>query len=194
MSTAELSADLTAKARIRQVALELFALNGADATSMRAISSRAGVTVGLITHHFGTKAGLIQAVEDDILDGIQHAIAYKESDSDVDAVVRALDQRLLDHVDENPLVVSYLRRMMLVEGNGEGSDITERFTRMALRQIKDLRRRGIASTSREPEDQVIQVMLVQLGQVLMQPFVNQISGYLDRDPEQYHLSLRKTRN
>ncbi|MDN6498168.1 MAG: TetR/AcrR family transcriptional regulator, partial [Yaniella sp.] len=54
MPTAELNADLTAKARIRQVALELFALNGADATSMRAISSRAGVTVGLITHHFGT--------------------------------------------------------------------------------------------------------------------------------------------
>lgn len=194
MSTAELNADLTAKARIRQVALELFALNGADATSMRAISSRAGVTVGLITHHFGTKSGLIQAVEDDILAGIQHAIAYKESDAHVDVVVRALDQRLLDHVAENPLVVAYLRRMMLIEPGGEGSDLTERFTRMALEQIKDLRRRGIASTSREAEDQVMQVMLVQLGQVLLQPFLQQIAGHLDRDPEQYRLSLRKTRN
>ena len=78
MPTADLNADLTAKARIRQVALELFALNGADATSMRAISSRAGVTVGLITHHFGTKAGLIQAVEDDLLNGIQKAIEYNQ--------------------------------------------------------------------------------------------------------------------
>ena len=140
MPTADLNADLTAKARIRQVALELFALNGADATSMRAISSRAGVTVGLITHHFGTKAGLIQAVEDDLLNGIQKAIEYKESDATVDGVVRKLDQRLMDHIDANPLVAAYLRRMMLIEGNGEGSDITERFTRMALRQIKDLRR------------------------------------------------------
>ncbi|MDN6637032.1 MAG: TetR/AcrR family transcriptional regulator, partial [Yaniella sp.] len=169
MPTAELNADLTAKARIRQVALELFALNGADATSMRAISSRAGVTVGLITHHFGTKAGLIQAVEDDILSGIQHAIAYKETDANVDGVVRALDQRLMDHVEQNPLVVAYLRRMMLIETNGEGTDITERFTHMALDQIEDLRHRGIASTSREAEDQVMQVMLVQLGQVLLQP-------------------------
>src|SRR5699024_1836392 len=182
MPTAELNADLTAKARIRQVALELFALNGADATSMRAISSRAGVTVGLITHHFGTKSGLIQAVEDDILAGIQHAIAYKESDADVDVVVRALDQRLLDHVAENPLVVAYLGRMMLIETGGEGSDLAERVTRMALEQIKDLRRRGIASTSREAEDQVMQVMLVQLGQVLLQPFLQQIAGHLDRDP------------
>ena len=194
MTTAELNTDFTAKARIRQVALELFALNGADATSMRAISSRAGVTVGLITHHFGTKAGLIQAVEDDILSGIEQAIAYKEVDANVDGVVKALDQRLLDHVNENPLVVAYLRRMMLIEPGGEGSDLTERFTRMALRQIKDLRRHGVASTSRDPEDQVMQVMLVQLGQLLMQPFVHQIAGHLDRNPEQYRLSLRKTRS
>jgi len=39
----------------------------------------------------------------------------------------------------------------------------------------------------------MQVMLVQLGQLLMQPFVHQIAGNLNRDPEQYRLSLRKTR-
>ena len=194
MSNPVINTDLTAKARIRQVALELFALNGSDGTSMRAISSRAGVTVGLITHHFGTKAGLIQAVEDDLLDGIANAIAYQESDESVDGVVRKLDQRLLDHIDDNPLVAAYLRRMMLIEGNGAGSDLTERFTRLALRQIQDLRRHGIASTSREPEDQVMQVMLVKLGQVLMQPFVDQIVGHLGRDPQRYQLSLRKTRS
>ena len=194
MSNPVINTDLTAKARIRQVALELFALNGSDGTSMRAISSRAGVTVGLITHHFGTKAGLIQAVEDDLLDGIANAIAYQESDASVDGVVRKLDQRLLDHIDDNPLVAAYLRRMMLIEGNGAGSDLTERFTRLALRQIQDLRRHGIASTSREPEDQVMQVMLVKLGQVLMQPFVDQIAGHLGRDPQRYQLSLRKTRS
>ena len=193
MSHPVINVDLTAKARIRQAALELFALNGSDGTSMRAISSRAGVTVGLITHHFGTKAGLIQAVEDDLLDGIANAIAYQETDESVDGVVRKLDQRLLDHIDANPLVAAYLRRMMLIEGNGAGADLTERFTRMALRQIQDLRRRGIASTSRDAEDQVMQVMLVQLGQVLMQPFVDQIAGHLGQDPQRYQLSLRKTR-
>src|SRR5690625_7129259 len=101
MSTADLSTELTAKARIRQIALDLYALNGADATSMRAISSRAGVTVGLITHLIGTKAGLIQAVEDDLLDGIQKAIAYRETDATPDGVVRKLDQRLMDHIDED---------------------------------------------------------------------------------------------
>ncbi|MDN6152252.1 MAG: hypothetical protein L0I91_12690, partial [Yaniella sp.] len=85
-------------------------------------------------------------------------------------------------------------RMMLIETNGEGTDITERFTHMALDQIEDLRHRGIASTSREAEDQVMQVMLVQLGQVLLQPFLQHIAGHLNRDPEQYRLSLRNTRS
>src|SRR5690625_7376471 len=126
MSTADLNTDLTAKARIRQVALELFALNGADATSMRAISSRAGVTAGLITHHFCTKAGLIQAVEDDLLDGIPRAIAYKKTDATIDGAVKKLDQRLLDPNDANPPEAAYLRRMKPHEGNRRGSRTAKR--------------------------------------------------------------------
>src|SRR5690625_7589176 len=126
---------------------------------MRTISSCAGRTFWLITHQFSPKARLMQAVEDDSLNGVEIAIEYKETDPTDDGVVKKLDQRLLDHIDENPLVAAYLRRMMLIEGNGEGSDLTERFTRMALRQIKDLRRHGIASTSREAEGQVMDVML-----------------------------------
>src|SRR5699024_7683814 len=71
MTTSELNTYFTAKARIRQVALELFARNGADATSMRAISSRAGVTVGWIWHRWGTRAGLLHADGDDMSAGLE---------------------------------------------------------------------------------------------------------------------------
>jgi len=47
--------DLTAKARIRNAALDLYASQGEDRTSMRAIAAAAGVTVGLLVHHYGTK-------------------------------------------------------------------------------------------------------------------------------------------
>lgn len=53
--------DLTAKARIRNAALDLFAAHGAEATSLRAAA--AGVTVGLIVHDYGTKEALREAVE-----------------------------------------------------------------------------------------------------------------------------------
>lgn len=50
-------ADLTARARIRDAAIACFAEAGFD-TSFRTIAARAGVSPGLITHHFGSKSAL----------------------------------------------------------------------------------------------------------------------------------------
>src|SRR5277367_4652746 len=63
----EHSADLTAKARIRNAAMELFATKGAANTSIREVAAAAGITHGLVVHHFANKDGLRQAVR-------QHAI------------------------------------------------------------------------------------------------------------------------
>jgi AcrR family transcriptional regulator len=49
--------DLTARARIRDAAIDAFAATGFDAT-VREIAARAGVSPGLITHHFGSKDAL----------------------------------------------------------------------------------------------------------------------------------------
>ncbi|MGV8978537.1 MAG: TetR family transcriptional regulator [Cellulomonas sp.] len=51
------SSDLTARARIRDTAIECFAEEGFGA-SFRTIAARAGVSPGLITHHFGSKDAL----------------------------------------------------------------------------------------------------------------------------------------
>jgi AcrR family transcriptional regulator len=48
---------LTARARIVDAAIDIFAAQGM-AASMRAIASRAGVSPALITHHFGSKQAL----------------------------------------------------------------------------------------------------------------------------------------
>lgn len=50
-------ADLTARARIRDAAIACFAEAGFD-TPFRTIAARAGVSPGLITHHFGSKQAL----------------------------------------------------------------------------------------------------------------------------------------
>jgi AcrR family transcriptional regulator len=55
--------DLTARARIRGAALELFSQQGVGATSMRSVAARAGVSPSLVVHHFGSKAGLREAVD-----------------------------------------------------------------------------------------------------------------------------------
>ncbi len=59
--------------RIRNAALKSFAARGAAATSLRAVAADAGVSLGLVQHHFATKAGLIKAVDDYVLASVLDA-------------------------------------------------------------------------------------------------------------------------
>jgi AcrR family transcriptional regulator len=50
--------DLTARARIREAAIRLFTNQGVEETAILDIAKAAGVSGGLIRHHFGSKDGL----------------------------------------------------------------------------------------------------------------------------------------
>jgi AcrR family transcriptional regulator len=58
------SADLTARARIRDAAITLFAERGVAAATVRDIAQAAGVSSGLLRHHFGSKEGLRDACDE----------------------------------------------------------------------------------------------------------------------------------
>jgi AcrR family transcriptional regulator len=55
--------DLTARARIRDAALEHFAECGFDRATIRGIARTAGVSPGLVRHHFGSKDDLRNACD-----------------------------------------------------------------------------------------------------------------------------------
>lgn len=55
--------DLTARARIRDAAIRLIAERGTDATTVRDIAREAGVSPGLVRHHFGSKEALREACD-----------------------------------------------------------------------------------------------------------------------------------
>lgn len=56
--------DLTGRARIRDAALTVFADRGTKGTTVQLVAAQAGVSTGLIRHHFGSKAGLLAACDD----------------------------------------------------------------------------------------------------------------------------------
>ena len=60
--------DLTARARIRDAALALFAERGVDGATIRDIANSAGVSGGLVRHHFGSKDELRAACDSYALD------------------------------------------------------------------------------------------------------------------------------
>lgn len=56
--------DLTARARIRDAAIALFADKGIEGASIRDIAQAAGVSSGLLRHHYGSKAELRDACDE----------------------------------------------------------------------------------------------------------------------------------
>ena len=71
-SVAVADADLTARARIRDAAVRRFAAEGFGA-SVRAIAGDAGVSPGLVLHHFGSKEALRVACDEHVLGLIREA-------------------------------------------------------------------------------------------------------------------------
>ncbi|TDD38728.1 TetR/AcrR family transcriptional regulator [Nonomuraea terrae] len=67
--------DLTARARIRDAAMALFAERGVKAATIRGIAEAAGVSPGLVQHHFGTKEELRQACDEYVLSYVREQVA-----------------------------------------------------------------------------------------------------------------------
>src|SRR2546421_9734795 len=81
--------DLTTKARIREAAMVHFAADGVGATSLRAVARAAGVSPGLVVHHFGSKEGLVAAVDEAVVQRITAALSeVPVEDSGPELIVR----------------------------------------------------------------------------------------------------------
>lgn len=98
--------------RIRDAALKRFAAQGTIATSLRDIADTAGVSLGLVQHHFGTKDGLVNAVDERVLTILGAALAGAPSAASSDPVGdqgHRVTSLIADHTD----VLDYIVRAML---------------------------------------------------------------------------------
>ncbi|WP_327581311.1 TetR family transcriptional regulator [Nonomuraea sp. NBC_00507] len=67
MTTAAAPEDLTARARIRDAAIQHFGDHGYEGATLRGIAETAGVSPGLVRHHFGSKQGLREACDEHLI-------------------------------------------------------------------------------------------------------------------------------
>lgn len=104
--------------RIRSAALRSFATYGASATSLRTVAEAAGVSVGLVQHHFTNKAGLIKAVDDHVLGVVIAIIARPVPGPPADSLTE-MGNRVTQLVAEHPEVVDYFGRA-LIDGSPLG--------------------------------------------------------------------------
>ncbi|MBZ2194542.1 TetR family transcriptional regulator [Ruania sp. N2-46] len=102
--------DLTARARIRDAAIERFARDGFGA-GLRTVAGDVGVSPALVLHHFGSKDRLRQACDEHVLAQIRTA----KSESIVDAGTRSF----LEHfatAERYSTILGYVLRSLLDGG------------------------------------------------------------------------------
>ncbi|EUA65317.1 bacterial regulatory s, tetR family protein [Mycobacteroides abscessus 1948] len=83
--------DLTAAARIRDAAIKLWGEQG-NGASVRAIADAAGVSPALVIHHYGSKDGLRQAVDDYLLAYIRSEKSRTITSNDPQVWLDAIDE------------------------------------------------------------------------------------------------------
>ncbi|MEU9831817.1 helix-turn-helix domain-containing protein [Streptosporangium sp. NPDC048047] len=81
--------DLTARARIRDAALRHFGEHGFDRATTRAIAETAGVSPGLLRHHFGSKQALREACDAHLIKLISRI--NEQADADMTAGVNGVN-------------------------------------------------------------------------------------------------------
>jgi len=162
-------ADLTGKARIRHVALHLFATRGCAQTPLRLIAEKALVSLALISHHFGTKLALREAVEKYIVSSFEKAIdavpqTIRRSDADamkqlVESIERVLNTR--------PEIRSYIRRAAseTYMATGGGAPLIDALIRMTENALARMSLAG----ERDGAWQPMQLFLLVFGPTLLEP-------------------------
>ncbi|TAM65495.1 TetR/AcrR family transcriptional regulator [Mycobacterium sp.] len=165
--------DLTAKARIRNAALDLYALYGEDRVSLRAVAAEAGVTLGLVQHHFKSKAGLRDAVDQLVVDYFESALREVGPIDDPGEHAAARDAAVSRMLEENPTVVDYLRRAILAPSDDQ-MHLLDVLVDLTRREVSALRDAHMASSQRRLSGQVVSVLVRQMGELLLRPMVDAV--------------------
>ena len=178
-------ADLTARARIRNAALALFALKGARAATLREIAEAAGVTHGLVVHHFRNKDGLRLAVQEHVMAMITDTLNAVPVTGDAAEFGRARDASVARMYAANPDLALYVRRETAeLELGGGDPEFMRQLAEMTLSQVRGLRAAGAARSQVPEHEQAFAILLRQMTIQLVQPLGERLWEHFRQDSDE----------
>ncbi|MFV9636452.1 TetR/AcrR family transcriptional regulator [Mycobacterium neumannii] len=112
--------DLTARARIRDAALVQFAERGIRGATIKSIAEQAGVSPGLVQHHFGTKDKLREACDAAVVEIFRRRTAQGALTGEI-----TNRQFIADLFEASPLLIRYLARAAVDGGPAAAAVLDE---------------------------------------------------------------------
>lgn len=164
-------AELTARAQIRDAAMRLFATEGVEATSLKRIAEASDKSVGLVQHYFGTKARLVEAINEHALLMLRRFLG--------DAPLNApADGDLLDHLGDrftafafaHADIVDYLSRA-LIHGDELGAAAFDMLYEISETHAKGFEERGMLRPDLDFVPAVMLPLLLRISVFLLRPQV-----------------------
>lgn len=170
--------DLTAAATILQAAMRLFAERGVDGVSVRDIAVAAGVSPSLVIHHYRSKQGLKDAADGRVLAVLEEVLASAGQAVTPAAALGSMEALLSDQVEQSPVLLPYLRRL-LVDGGPAADALYDRLFQLTRRAMDGMREAGILR--RGPDEDVLAAVFL-VGDLATIVFRDQIRATLGFDP------------
>jgi TetR/AcrR family transcriptional regulator, regulator of cefoperazone and chloramphenicol sensitivity len=131
--------DLTTTARIRDAAIQQFGEHGFG-IGVRAIASAAGVSAGLVIHHFGSKEGLRKVCDDHIAEEIHSSKSAAIQSSDPATWLAQMSE-----IEDYAPMMAYLVRSMQ-----SGSELGKNFWRRMIANTEDYLEQGVRAGTIKP--------------------------------------------
>jgi AcrR family transcriptional regulator len=175
--------DLTARAVIRNQALRLFAAHGPEAVSMRRVAAAAGVSPGLVAHHFGSRTGLRQAVDAHVAALFDELFtAMSDADWRSPTVGASLAEALLAQLPPDSPVPAYLRRLLL-SGDAAGQALFARWYALTEQMLDRMAAAGILRPAADPQIRAAFLMVNDLAVLLMRGHLTAVLGVDPLSPD-----------
>jgi AcrR family transcriptional regulator len=180
--------DQTARANIRDCALALFADRGFDAVTVREIAKCAHVSPALVLHHYGSKEGLRQAVDEHVA-GIFDTLLSQGTDA-WDAANAAQEftgfaELLLANLPANTRIPAYLRRLFLT-GDPVGKDLFRRWLDMTVGISEQLIAAGVMQPVDDVQARAAFLLCNDLSMILFRLHLIDAAGLDPLTPEGLH--------
>ncbi len=171
--------DRTARARIRDEALRLFAERGADAVTVRDIAAAAAVSPALVVRHYTSKDGLRSAVDDYVARAFEVLLAQivePAGGAPLDPnALPSLAELVAAQLPAGSPIPAYLGRLLLT-GGPVGSALFARLHAAAHDALTALVRTGAATPGADPAVRAAFLLVNDLAVVIFRDRLHEVLG------------------
>jgi AcrR family transcriptional regulator len=164
--------DLTARARIRDAAMAQFAERGFKDTTIKGIAEGAGVSTGLVQHHFGSKEALQQACDETVVETIRRQLGLVERAVTGETASPDLTTAMYDL---SPLLIRYLVRL-LTDGSPAVASLFDEFATGTEEVLGHFVPEMFPPGSRQARDGATVMLAMHLGVIVLHEHLSRRIG------------------